>query len=209
LYSCTLLLLPTEIRRNHSNHSNAAALSVPICLPTCLPHAVPKRQPGDQSPDSTFTHLHQHYSGEEAPEFARFHIVSLREYSELLSYSIPLTPGLSSPDTADRPASDDALLPTGMLVSTAIISARMSRTGCSMLAIVASYLGNRPYLWNSLVVDVDQFSWVRVDLQCAVKAEGCLYRVGTWMHVSYQVSLHMQLCALGHIPVPCWQSASP
>lgn len=175
----------------------------------CLPHAVPKRRPGDQSSDSTFIHLREHYGGEEAPEFARSHILPLREYSEVLSYSIPLTPGLSSADTADTPASDDALLPTGMLVSTAIISARMSRTGCSILASIPSYVEHRRYLWNSLVVDVDQFSWIRVDLQCAVEAEGCLYRICACMHVSYHVSLYMQHGALDHIPIPCWQSASP
>ena len=34
------------------------------------------------------------------------------------------------------------------------------------------------YLRNGLIVDVDELAGVRVNLQCAVKAEGSLYRIG-------------------------------
>lgn len=69
------------------------------------------------------------------------------------------------------PLSDGVLLPpTGIDVSTAIISARMSSTGCGELACRHKTLHKGAHLGNSLVVDVDELSRVRVDLQCAVEA---------------------------------------
>jgi hypothetical protein len=70
-----------------------------------------------------------------------------------------------------EPLSEGVLLPpTGIEVSTAIISARMSRTGCGLLALHIRSNRRRAYLGDRLVVDVDQLSGVGVDLQCAVEA---------------------------------------
>jgi len=41
-------------------------------------------------------------------------------------------------------------------------------------------LDSRTYLWHGFVIDVDELSGVRVDLQCAVEAEGRLYRIRTY-----------------------------
>lgn len=36
------------------------------------------------------------------------------------------------------------------------------------------------HLWHCLVVDVDEFSWLRVDLEGLVEAEGGIDGVGAW-----------------------------
>jgi hypothetical protein len=71
------------------------------------------------------------------------------------------------------PLSEGVLLPpTGIEVSTAIISARMSSTGCGLLATpLHAHDAGGTHLGYRLVVNVDQLSWVRVDLQCAVEAQ--------------------------------------
>jgi hypothetical protein len=74
-----------------------------------------------------------------------------------------------------EPDSEGVLLPpTGMDVSTAIISARMSRTGCGWVLVESGYgcgwwLG--AYLGDRLVVDVDELTGVGVDLERAVEAQ--------------------------------------
>jgi hypothetical protein len=70
------------------------------------------------------------------------------------------------------PLSDGVLLPpTGIDVSTAIISARMSSTGYGVLATTLSWQDTRSiYLGDCLVVNIDEFSWIRVDLECAIEA---------------------------------------
>ena len=75
-----------------------------------------------------------------------------------------------------EPASEGALLPpTGMLVSTAIISARMSSTGyVGERGDSGGQGGGHAYLGHCLVVDVDKLSGVRVDLESAVEAESGL-----------------------------------
>lgn len=71
-----------------------------------------------------------------------------------------------------EPASDAALLPppTGMLVSMAIISARMSITGCVVLVSSQRSGNGHSYLGHGLIVDVDKLLGVGVDLQRAVEA---------------------------------------
>lgn len=64
-----------------------------------------------------------------------------------------------------------------MLVSTAIISARMSSTGWSCEQGGFADGGVHAYLGHCLVVDIDELSGVRVDLESAVEAESGLDRV--------------------------------
>jgi hypothetical protein len=70
------------------------------------------------------------------------------------------------------PLSDGVLLPpTGIDVSTAIISARMSSTGCGVLATPLPRQDTRSiYLGDCLVINVNQLPWVRVNLECAIEA---------------------------------------
>lgn len=60
---------------------------------------------------------------------------------------------------------------TFMLLSTAIISARMSRMGCHVLARTEKNRLGGGYLGHSLVVDVDELSRLRVDLEGLVEAQ--------------------------------------
>jgi hypothetical protein len=93
--------------------------------------------------------------------------------------------GVYSRSPAD-PLSDGVLLPpTGIDVSTAIISARMSRTGCDLLATpIKQKDKSEAYLGDSLVVNVDQFSRVGVDLQCAVEAQSSFDVIGAYSMIS-------------------------
>lgn len=73
-----------------------------------------------------------------------------------------------------------------MLLSTAIISARMSRIGWVTVSRLRGYSWAHcsSYLWYSLVVDANQLSWLRVDLQGLVEAKGGVNGVGAcwgWM----------------------------
>jgi len=59
-----------------------------------------------------------------------------------------------------------------MLLSTAIISARISRIGYLVVSSKDMQYGKcETHLWNSLVVNVDQLSWLWVYLECSVKAK--------------------------------------
>jgi hypothetical protein len=70
-----------------------------------------------------------------------------------------------------RDSGDSEFCETLMELSTAIISARMSRMGYDMSArlrghVVSTYLGDR------LVVDADELSGLGVDLEGLVEAQG-------------------------------------
>jgi hypothetical protein len=86
--------------------------------------------------------------------------------------------------TPAAPLSDLGPLPKGptdIVESAAIISARMSRTGYYHWLLIcqekcrAEHMsaGNMTHLRDRFIVNGDQISWLRVDFQRSVEAQGC------------------------------------